>query len=62
MSQLLHKDMTNTFLEDVAIVEAVQANVDLDDEHLPQVNIAGDVVALRARRIISALIAAESAS
>jgi phenylpropionate dioxygenase-like ring-hydroxylating dioxygenase large terminal subunit len=62
MSQLFHKEMTNTFLEDVDIVEAVQANVDLDDEHLPQVNIAGDVVALRARRIISALIAAESAS
>jgi hypothetical protein len=62
MSQLFHKEMTNTFLEDVDIVEAVQANVDLDDEHLPQVNIAGDVVALRARRIISALIAAESTS
>jgi Vanillate O-demethylase oxygenase C-terminal domain len=57
----MQQEMTNTFLEDVDIVEAVQANVDLDDEHLPQVNIAGDVVALRARRIISALIAAENA-
>jgi phenylpropionate dioxygenase-like ring-hydroxylating dioxygenase large terminal subunit len=61
MSDLMQKEMTNTFLEDVDIVEAVQANVDCDDEHLPQVNIAGDVVALRARRIINALIAAEAA-
>ncbi len=62
MSDLLHAEMTKTFEEDVEIVEMVQRNVDCDGEGLPELNIAGDVVALRARRIIAALVAAESRS
>jgi len=60
MSELLHKEMTNTFEEDVEILEWVQRNIDCDQEGLPELKIAGDVVALRARRIIASLLAAES--
>jgi vanillate O-demethylase monooxygenase subunit len=60
MTELLQKEMTRTFLEDVEITEAVQRNVDCDIEALPQINIAGDTVALRARRIVAGLIAAEA--
>lgn len=62
LSRALHKDMVNTFLEDSVIVEAVQAVVDGDTQATPQLNIAGDVVSLRARRIIAQLIASEAAS
>jgi phenylpropionate dioxygenase-like ring-hydroxylating dioxygenase large terminal subunit len=60
LSKTLEKDMISTFNEDLEIVELVQRNVDCDAEGLPQLNIAGDIVALRARRIISALVAAEA--
>ena len=62
MSDLLHKEMTRTFEEDVDIVEKVQRSVDCDDENLAQLNIAGDVVAVRARRIIAALVSNEAFS
>ncbi len=62
MSDLLKSEMTKTFLEDVEIVEMVQRNVDSDEEDLPQLMIAGDAVALRARRIIASLLASESLS
>jgi phenylpropionate dioxygenase-like ring-hydroxylating dioxygenase large terminal subunit len=60
VSELLHKEMTRTFEEDVDIVEKVQRNVDSDNEGLPQLSIAGDVVAARARRIIASLVAGEA--
>jgi vanillate monooxygenase len=62
MSDLLHKEMTQAFGEDVDIVEKVQRNVDCDEEGVPQLIIAGDVVAMRARRIIASLVSAESLS
>jgi phenylpropionate dioxygenase-like ring-hydroxylating dioxygenase large terminal subunit len=59
LSNVLEKDMASTFNEDLEIVELVQSNLDSDSEGVPQINIGGDVVALRARRIIAALLAAE---
>lgn len=60
VSDLLHQDMTKTFEEDVEILELVQHNIDCDHEGLPELKISGDVVALRARRIIASLLRAES--
>jgi vanillate O-demethylase monooxygenase subunit len=59
LSRIMQAEMENTFKEDAWIVEAVQEVVDADTYPQPQLNIAGDVVALRARRIIANLIAAE---
>lgn len=61
LSRQLHADMVNTFQEDSVIVQAVQRVIDVDNDPTPQLNIAGDVVSLRARRIIAQLIAAEAA-
>lgn len=60
LSDLLRDEMHRTFVEDVEILEATQASRDCDEEKVPALNLAGDVVGLRARRIIAALIAAES--
>jgi phenylpropionate dioxygenase-like ring-hydroxylating dioxygenase large terminal subunit len=61
ISRNLHADMVRTFEEDSVIVEAVQAVVESDPDPT-QINIAGDVVSMRARRIVAQLIAAESAA
>lgn len=49
-----------TFVEDKDIVEAVQRNRECDAENIPELNLSGDVVCLRARRIIANLIRSES--
>ncbi len=61
LSALLQKEMGVTFTEDVDILEAVQASRDCDREQIPALNLAGDAVTLRARRIIAGLMAAEGA-
>lgn len=61
LSTLLQREMTVTFTEDVEILEAAQANRESDQEGILPFNVAGDVVGLRARRIIAGLIAAEPA-
>jgi vanillate monooxygenase len=60
MTKILHAEMTRTFVEDQEIVEAVQRSLDCDLEGAPPLNIAADTVALRARRIIAALITGEA--
>jgi phenylpropionate dioxygenase-like ring-hydroxylating dioxygenase large terminal subunit len=60
LSALLHKEMTVTFTEDVDILEAAQVNRECDRERIAPFNVAGDVVGLRARRMIAGLIAAEA--
>jgi vanillate O-demethylase monooxygenase subunit len=61
LSQQIHADMHATFIEDQDIVEVVQRNQDVDPVGLPFLNLAGDAVCLRARRIIANLVAAELA-
>lgn len=61
LSKQIFDDMSATFVEDRDIVEIVQRNQDLDPVNLPFLNLAGDAVCLRARRIIAALVAAETA-
>ena len=51
----------NDIIEDQDIVEVVQRNQDVDPVGLPFLNLAGDAVCLRARRIIANLVAAELA-
>lgn len=58
MDAALQQDMERTFAEDAVILEAVQRVID-EDADPRQLNIAGDVVSLRARRIIAQLIEAE---
>ncbi len=59
LTETLRAGVTKTFEEDVEIVELVQRSLDCDQERFSQLNLAGDVVTLRARRIIASLIAAE---
>jgi len=60
-SEILRGQMETTFIEDKDIVEAVQRSRECDAENLPDLNLAGDVVGLRARRIIAGLIERERA-
>lgn len=60
LSTLMLSEMTTTFAEDVDILEATQANRDRDRERIEPLNLAGDAVALKARRIIANLIAIEA--
>lgn len=60
-SETMRGHMANTFLEDKAILEAVQHNRISDSERLPQLNLSGDAVTIRARRIIASLIDRERA-
>jgi len=60
LSENMRQHMVATFIEDKDIVEAVQHNRECDRENLPELNLSGDVVTLRARRIIAGLIQRES--
>jgi vanillate O-demethylase monooxygenase subunit len=60
-SNAMRGHMETTFLEDKTILEAVQRSRTSDAEKLPQLNLSGDAVTVRARRIISSLIAQEQA-
>lgn len=60
-SKTMRGHMENTFLEDKAILELVQRNRVSDSERLPQLNLSGDAVTVRARRIIASLIERERA-
>ncbi|MCA0301711.1 MAG: aromatic ring-hydroxylating dioxygenase subunit alpha [Proteobacteria bacterium] len=58
-STSLRAHMEETFIEDKEILEAVQRNRACDAEKLPDLNLAGDAVTVRARRIIAALVEKE---
>ena len=58
----LKSHMEATFIEDKQILEAVQRSRDCDTEGLPDLNLAGDAVTIRARRIISSLVEKERAA
>jgi vanillate O-demethylase monooxygenase subunit len=60
-SNTMRGHMETTFLEDKTILEAVHRSRACDAEKLPQLNLSGDAVTVRARRIISSLIAQEQA-
>lgn len=60
LSALLQNEMTVTFIEDVDILEATQANRECDQERIEPLNLAGDAVGIAARRIIANLIALEA--
>ncbi len=60
-SKTLRGHMEATFVEDKTILEAVQRSRDCDTESLPQLNLSGDAVTVRARRIIASLIERERA-
>ena len=59
-SKTMRGHMEATFLEDKTILEAVHRNRVCDSEKLPQLNLSGDAVTIRARRIIASLIERES--
>ena len=52
--------MEATFIEDKDILEAVQRNRESDTERLPELNLAGDAVTVRFRRLVANLIAREN--
>jgi vanillate O-demethylase monooxygenase subunit len=58
-SKTMRGHMEATFVEDKTILEAVQRSRECDAENLPQLNLSGDAVTVRARRIISGLIEQE---
>lgn len=63
LTELIYRQVHTAFLEDLAVIEAQQGNLDAFGDNLPPaVDFNQDAGGLQARRIVDALLAAESAA
>jgi vanillate O-demethylase monooxygenase subunit len=61
ITDLIHRQILATFMEDVDVLEAQQRLIDTDGRNKPEVSVKADFGSIAARRIVQRLIAQESA-
>jgi phenylpropionate dioxygenase-like ring-hydroxylating dioxygenase large terminal subunit len=62
ITDLVHKQILATFMEDVQVLEAQQRLIESDDRGRPEVSVRADFGSIAARRIVQRLIAKEASA
>jgi phenylpropionate dioxygenase-like ring-hydroxylating dioxygenase large terminal subunit len=62
ITDLVHKQILATFMEDVQVLEAQQRLIESDDRGRPEVSVRADFGSIAARRVVQRLIAKEASA